>query len=262
MALESLSKNLQAAVNAMPQQEPQEIPQQPELYDPQNNTSSIDEKYRSHTDEEKRERNTARMRESYDAKLKAWEEKERIWEEEKKELARKAREIKSSLNDDELVEGRHYNQLNEKYDNQITEVNNKLAQYEKEIAYQKQINAQREQLNELKTKFSDFDRVVNADTLKKLEKEDPDAFNAINSARDLKSGGSAFYHLIKTFGLHDTDEFNQDNSRRLEENMRKPRATPPSNLSKVEGFTQEFHRNKSAMSDHYKLVEHYARGGS
>ncbi len=269
MALENLSKNLQAAVNSLPQQEVQEPIEQHQTYHPEDNTSSIDDKYRAYTDEEKRDRNTARMRESYENKLKeerrVWEEEKRAWEEEKKELARKARESQASINDDELVEGRHYNKLNEKYDHKIGEVEQKLANYEKELQHQREINTQREQLLDLKRKFPDFDQVVNADTLKKLEKEDPDAFNAINSARDLKSGGSAFYHLIKTFGLSETDESSYDNSRRLEENMRKPRSTPQShqsNLAKAESFSEEFHRNKRAMNDHNKLVEHYARGGS
>lgn len=249
MELENLTKRLQAQASAMPQYERPSEPEEPEVHDAddieidvdQNETDSIQDKYQKYADQEKRDRNTALMREKYEAKIKALEE-------EKKEMARLVKASKANLSDEDFVEGRHYNHLSD----EVRELREALQQ-------QAAINQQERQMAQLKSKFSDFDEVVNERTIARLKKEDPDAFDAINNARDIKSGGVAAYRIIKSLGLDDRQS--EENARRIDQNMRKPsvgRMNHP--LTKMDdyisgGFSQE------ERIAHNKLVEYYANGG-
>ena len=97
-------------------------------------------------------------------------------------------------------------------------VHKKAAKIAEDIAQRKVEEAfkQREQLNfidNLKRKFSDFDDVVNAETLALLENNDPELAQTIADIKDPYKMGIQSYKYIKALGLSDK----VPESRRLKE---------------------------------------------
>lgn len=74
----------------------------------------------------------------------------------------------------------------------IHELETKLAQQE-----------QQKRLESLRTKYSDFDDVVNIETLELLEKQEPDLAQTISEIKDPYKLGLQSYKYIKALGLND-----------------------------------------------------------
>ena len=184
-----------------------------------------------------REENLRKQREKYAADMKAKDDEiNRLRQEAKK---------RSNLPDEDLVEGRHYNIIAEKLD-----------KLEEQAARREQYDNQQREMQTLKTKYTDFDNVVNQKTLAKLKAMDPDAFNAIDNARDLLSGGAAAYRIIQSMGINEID----NNEDRITKNLSKPGTSRnPGALTHMESYANRMTDEEAKAK--YAEVLRYSRGG-
>lgn len=132
--------------------------------------------------ESEREQNWKKMREENDRY--------------KREAEDLKRQLESKVGDDELVEQRHLKQMRAQIEQQTLELR-------------------------LKSKFPDFDEVVNTENLQKLAKEDPELAYTLDSTQDMYAKAVAAYKMIqskqpKEQPLSEDDEM-------FEENQYKPR---------------------------------------
>jgi len=121
--------------------------------------------------------------------------------------------------DDDLIEGKHLKK-------EVEAVRKQLKAYESQA---------KEQADEakLKGKYSDFDKVVNQDTISKLKEADPEFAELIAlSQSSLYSRGTSTYKKIKELGLYVEDKHKQDRER-AQENSSKPR--PLNSVSPQQG---------------------------
>lgn len=127
------------------------------------------------------------------------------------------------LREDDFIEGRHF----KKFLKRQKELEQKVKQYE----------SQSQSLSvemQLKSKYRDFDDVVNQKTVDKLRDEYPEVFTTIQTSSDLYNKGAAAYSIIKKLGLSDTkkQEYKQE-QQVIQQNNSKPR-NPNANQSAPE----------------------------
>jgi len=103
-----------------------------------------------------------------------------------------------SINDDDLVEGKHLN----KFQKKILRLENQIKKYEQQT---KEATTEAK----LKATYSDFDSVVSADNIKKLRDQDPELAEAINNTPDIYKKASLAYKMIKKMGIV-KDEYSKD----------------------------------------------------
>lgn len=148
-----------------------------------------------------------------------------------------APEVKSSfsLDEDALVEGRHLSAVERK----LQAMEEKIAQYE-----QQSTNSRIEM--QLKQEYPDFDSVVSASNLKKLQDSYPDLAATLFAGSDLRAKGSSAYIMIKKLGIIPEDRQNIVDKAQALRNANKPRPvssiSPQNNnspLSKIQTFTQD-----------------------
>ena len=116
------------------------------------------------------------------------------------------RQLESKIGDDELVEQRHLKAAQQKWEQATLEVR-------------------------LKSKFPDFDEVVNTENLQKLAKEDPELAFTLDSTPDMYAKAVAAYKMIqskqpKQQPISEDDEM-------FEENQYKPRSSNSLNPKSV-----------------------------
>ena len=108
-----------------------------------------------------------------------------------------------SLGDDDLVEGKHLKKV-------FSQIEKRLSSYQ-----EAQIP------DRLRAKFSDFDRVVNAETIEKLKRSEPELFSSLTASSDLYAKGVSAYKAIKRFGIVEDDSYAGEKAQ-LQRNMAKP----------------------------------------
>ena len=143
------------------------------------------------------------------------------------------------LREDDFIEGRHF----KKFLKRQKELEQKVKQYE----------SQSQSLSvemQLKSKYRDFDDVVNQKTVDKLRDEYPEVFTTIQTSSDLYNKGAAAYSIIKKLGLSESkkQEYKQE-QQVIQQNNSKPRnpnanqGTPDSPLNHANlfanGLTEE-----------------------
>ncbi len=121
------------------------------------------------------------------------EENDRI----KREAEELKRQLEAARGDDDLVEQRH-----------LKAAINKIQADNLDLR--------------LKSKYPDFDQVVNSAALKKLAQEDPELAYAIDSTQDMYAKAVSAYKMLKT--RMPQEQYNEDDER-FEENMYKPRSS-------------------------------------
>lgn len=135
-------------------------------------------------------------------------EKERLEYENKEALRRLAKyenpeeqeeDLDINLDDDDLFEGKHYKKLAKKL----------KKQEEMFKQYQQQANVTSIEAK-LKSQYTDFDKVVSADNIKRLSAEEPELAQAIGSTHDVYSKAVAAYKMIKKLGIYVEDNYSQD----------------------------------------------------
>lgn len=106
------------------------------------------------------------------------------------------------LDDDDLIEGRHYKQILKKMEELVH------VQDEKTLPMR------------LRSRFSDFDSVVTRENVERLEKEEPELAASISSSGDRYSTGVAAYKLIsKMYGGRDHYQAEKE---AVEKNLSRP----------------------------------------
>ena len=142
-------------------------------------------------------------------------------------------------------------------------VHKKAAKIAEDIAQRKVEEAfkQREQLNfidNLKRKFTDFDDVVNADSLALLEANDPELAQTIADLKDPYKMGVQSYKYIKALGL--TDKVPEARRvKEVEKKLEKNAKTIPSPQAfDKRPMAQAFRMTESEKSDLYKEMMGFA----
>ena len=157
----------------------------------------------------------------------AWRQAER----ERDEYARKLQQLEASKNQpqqqdedeillgpDELAEGKHLTKVSKRIKAE-SEQNKKMRQ---ELEQQKQQLAALMAENAIRSKYPDFDSIVNEANIKMLRDNYPDIANSIKSNPDILSQASSAYTMIKSLGIVKTDNYGPDRDRALK-NATKPR---------------------------------------
>lgn len=115
-----------------------------------------------------------------------------------------------SYEDDDYVEGKHLR-------HEINALKNELSSYRQQ--YQtSSIESQ------LRSKYTDFDKVVTADNISKLRELRPEIAQSLHQTPDLYNKAAATYTILKEMGIYQPDVYNPDKER-SEHNIQKPRPT-------------------------------------
>ena len=118
----------------------------------------------------------------------------------------------SSINPDDLVEGKHLN---------------KVAQEMQAIKQQLYVENQKARL---RVQYPDFEKVVNRDNIETFELAYPELAASLNSTQDIYSAGVSAYTLFKKFGISGNHEQEKEV---VNKNMGKPR--PLTSVSPQQG---------------------------
>jgi hypothetical protein len=116
-----------------------------------------------------------------------------------------------NLAPDALVEKRHLS----RYDKKIQNLENQIKAYQEQS-----VSMSAEQ--QLKSKYADFDTIVNKDNLEMLKLTYPELAQTIYNNPDLYTKGASAYTIIKQMGIAPGTSLNQDKER-AERNLAKPR---------------------------------------
>jgi hypothetical protein len=120
-------------------------------------------------------------------------------------------ETDDNLAPDALVEKRHLS----RYDKKINRLEQQLKQYQDQSA------ANSAEL-QLKTKYTDFDTIVNKDNLEMLKLTYPELAQTIYNNPDLYTKGASAYTIIKQMGIAPGTQTDADKTRAIN-NANKPR---------------------------------------
>ncbi|MEE8209012.1 MAG: hypothetical protein V3T88_08705 [Nitrosomonadaceae bacterium] len=152
--------------------------------------------------------NLAKMRE---AKEKVEQEKLELQQRllQYEQLSSKPKEEEATYRDDDFIEGKHLKK-------EMDSVKKQLKAYEsqaKEAADE----------TKLKSRYSDFDKVVTNETIVKLKEEDPEFAETIAlSQSSLYARGTSTYKRIKELGIYVEDKHEADRAK-AQENAAKPK---------------------------------------
>lgn len=139
----------------------------------------------------------------------------------------------STLADDDLIEARHYRDLEKRMDS----IQSNVA------------------ISNLRSKYNDFEEVVNQENLNKLKDSHPELYGSLDSNRDAYTAGSAAYQMLKAMGYGKKEEGAKYDAERaqLERNNQAPStyqtagsSSPLRQLGKYGELTKEqkqFHAN-------------------
>jgi hypothetical protein len=118
------------------------------------------------------------------------------------------------IDDDSLVEGKHFKKLYKKQSQELKEIKKLL---EENTSKSTASNAEWR----LKTQYTDFDSVVNEENIRKLASLKPALYRSMLSNPDLYDKGESAYDMIKSLVL--TDKYSAQD-KRIEENKSRPRS--------------------------------------
>ena len=210
----------------MNEDQPIDVLEQEASHQPQ---ETIQEQAQQQPAESKQDRNWREMRqklEHYEKKLADLEQKNQPKAVEEEEL---------NLSDDDIVTAKDVKKLAKKMAREI--VAQDRMRYEADTAEDR-----------LRTKYSDFDEVVNEDNVKKLLREEPELAKVLRSTADPYAKGVAAYRYIRLMERANPEAVDKQVIR---QNLAKPRTTTSikdSGLDHVEEFasgrlTAEMRRN-------------------
>lgn len=146
--------------------------------------------------DDRQERNWREMRKSQDELRQLARSQAEMIAQLKAQLSPQEKDEFDSINDEDYISAGKVKKLIEKKASQIAE---KAAKEHAEQFIKQQEQSQF--LDRLKRQFSDFDDVVNAETISILEKQDPDLANTIAEMKDPYKIGLQSYKYIKALGL-------------------------------------------------------------
>ena len=126
-----------------------------------------------------------------------------------------------NINDDDLVEGKHLQQYVKK-----------MKKLEAQLYQQQAVNTAAMAQAQLRTKFPDFDRVVNEDNIEQLKYAYPELANTLNSSTDLYSTAVSAYTMIKNLGIAPKEDYMAQKAQ-AQKNAAKPK--PLASVSPQQG---------------------------
>jgi hypothetical protein len=94
------------------------------------------------------------------------------------------------VNDDDLMEGKH-----------LKLVDDEIQQLRQELQQQKHYNTTQIAQAQIRSKFPDFDKVVNEDNIEQLKYSYPELAATLNASSDLYSTAVSAYTMIKNLGI-------------------------------------------------------------
>lgn len=122
------------------------------------------------------------------------------------------------IGSDDYAEGKH-----------IKSVNKNVKKLQKELHDYKEAMAEMT----LRTRYTDFDDVVNPENLKKLKKMYPEMAESIHYNPDLYKKSLAAYNTIKSLGINKNEDYNEYDKYKVQQNAAKPR--PLASVSPQQG---------------------------
>jgi len=148
---------------------------------------------------------------------------------ERDELARKVLELQSmkgpaedvdfSMNDDDLAEGKHLNQM--------SKMQKSLRHEVQELRKESQALKQQSHLHQIdmkiKSQYHDFDAIVCEDTITALKESHPEIARTLAANEDIYSRAVSAYTIIKNLGIAKEELRNPDKDRAVQ-NAAKPRS--------------------------------------
>lgn len=196
--------------------------------------------------EDDKERNFAQLRE---AKLQAERERE-YWRNYAEQAARQSQQAPRDLPPaEEALDEDYYKDMS---DDEIAEIKHlrKLsrdqAKTRKELEEQKRLLLEQTTELRLKSKYPDFDDVVNSDAVAVLRNTYPEIAATINDSKDLYNRAVTAYTLIKR--LNPDAAMAQEQSRTLAKNSTKPRVANSVSPSNSDSPLNQAHSYANRMS--------------
>lgn len=160
-----------------------------------------------------------------------------------------------AIGDDEFIPKGKVNKLVEKRAARIAE---DIAKRETERFFTEQKQSQF--MDRLKSKYSDFDEVVNSETMALLEQQDPELATSIADLKDPYKIGMQCYKYMKAMNLGEkipNSRRAKEFDKKLEENAKNVQ-TPQAYDKRP--MAQAFQMSKSELSNIYKEMMQYASG--
>jgi hypothetical protein len=183
--------------------------QSPDIVDqPREKRTSPDESFRALR--EKAEK-AERERDAYQRTLQEIEMRAALYQQQAQQQ-QKPVEPEIDPNDEDLLEGKHYKKLVNKY---------KALEEKLEHATRKSYETVIE--SRIRSKYDDFDTVVNADSIKALRESEPELAASLHANPDIESKAIATYKAIKRLGLQPSTEYNADKEQ-AQKNASKPKS--------------------------------------
>ena len=108
-------------------------------------------------------------------------------------------DLEINIGDDDLFEGKHYKKLQKQLKKQQEELKN----------YQEQAKLTSTEAK-LKSQYSDFDKVVSVENIRRLRESEPEIAETLASSKDVYSKAVSAYKMIKKLGIYVEDNYQQD----------------------------------------------------
>ncbi len=160
-----------------------------------------------------------------------------------------------AISDDEFIPKGKVNKLVEKRASRIAE---EIAKRETEKFFKQQNDAQF--ISRLKSKYADFEEVVNSETMSLLEEQDPELAASIAELKDPYKIGMQCYKFMKASNLADKAPQSRrakEVDKKLEQNEK---VVQSPQVYDKRPMAQAFQMSKSELSNIYKEMMGYASG--
>jgi hypothetical protein len=117
------------------------------------------------------------------------------------------------VNDDDLMEGKH-----------LKLVDDEIQQLRQELQQQKHYNTTQIAQAQIRSKFPDFDKVVNEDNIEQLKYAYPELAATLNASSDLYSTAVSAYTMIKNLGIAPERNVYMADKAQAQKNAAKPKS--------------------------------------
>lgn len=170
-------------------------------------------------------------------------------------MAQRERAGEPEPEDDGFIEGRTF----KKYTKSQKELEEKLEKTQKQLEYFSNTSIE----IQLRSKFSDFDKVVTDENMERLKAEKPGLYRSILHNPDLRDKGETAYDAISTYLQPDKYKAQE---KRLEENKAKPKSsstispqTSDSPLARAGDYDRRT-ISKDRRAELYREMQEFKRG--
>lgn len=157
-----------------------------------------------------------------------------------KSRTQQVEEPQYNINDDDLLEGKHL----KRYDAELK----KLRQEQEQFRQQSYAMTAQSQL---RSKYPDFDKVVNESNIEALKLSYPELASTLNSSTDLYSTAVSAYTMIKKLGILPEDQFVAEKAL-AQKNAAKPRSLASVSPQQGDGPLSKANAFANGLTDELK----------